>query len=116
MAEPRAVINIVGAEADAHEFLEQIGLLVRGFCRAEAGERLAAVAVADGLEARRRTLERLVPGGGAEMRPRIGWIDRVVGVFAHAVLADERLRQPVRMAHIVEAEAALDAEPVFIRR
>jgi len=46
MAEPGAVVDVVGAEAGAHEFLEQIGLLVRALGRAEAGESLAAVAIA----------------------------------------------------------------------
>ena len=40
VAQPRAVIDIVGAEAGAHELLEQIGLFVRALGGAEAGERL----------------------------------------------------------------------------
>ena len=40
VAEPRAVIHVVGAEAGAHELLEEIGLLVRTFRRAEARKRL----------------------------------------------------------------------------
>ena len=47
MAKPRAVIDIVGAEADAHELLEQIRLFVRAFRRAEAGEALRALLLAD---------------------------------------------------------------------
>ena len=54
VAQPRAVIDIVGAETGAHEFLEQIGFFVRALGRAEAGQRLRPVAVADFLQARRR--------------------------------------------------------------
>ena len=71
MAEPRAMIDIVGAEAGAHQLLEQIGLLVRALGRAEAGEPLRAVAVADFLQAGGGAVERLVPGRLAEMRPRV---------------------------------------------
>ena len=87
VAEPGAVIDIVGAETGAHELLEQVGLLVRGLGRAETGERLGAVAIANFFQARGRAVERLLPGGGAEMRPGIGGIDRVVGVLGDAVLA-----------------------------
>ena len=78
MAEPRAVIDIVGAEAGAHQLLEQISLFVRAFGRAEAGQPLRAVAVADLLQARGGAVERLVPGRFAEMRPRIRRIDEFV--------------------------------------
>ena len=36
--------------------------------------------------------------------------------FRHAVLADHRLQQPLRVVHVIEAEAALDAEPVLVGR
>ena len=116
VAQPRAVIDIVGAEAGAHQLLEQIGLLVRALGRAEAGERARAVAVADFDETGGGAVERLLPGRLAEMRPRIGRIDQIVGSLADAVLADHRLGQAVRIADIVEAEAALDAQPVLVRR
>ena len=81
VAQPRAVIDVVGAEAGAHQLLEQISLLVRALGRAEAGERLRAVAIADRLEPGGGAIERLLPGRLAEMRPRIGGIDAVVGVL-----------------------------------
>ena len=93
VAEPRAMIDIVGAEAGAHQLLEQIGLFVRAFGRAEAGQRVAEpsrsrmVFRPDG-----GTVERLVPGGGTEMRPRIRRIDDFVRHLRHAILADHRLR------------------------
>ena len=116
VAEPRAVIDIVGAEAGAHQLLEQIGLFVRALGRAEAGKRARAVAVADFLQARRGALHRLVPGGFAEMRERIGRIDQIVGGLADAVLAHQRLHQALRIADIVETEAALDAQPLLVGR
>ena len=36
--------------------------------------------------------------------------------FGDAVAADQRLRQPVGVVDVVEAEAALDAEPVLVGR
>ena len=81
VAEPRAVVDIVGAEAGAHQLLEQIGLFVRALGRAEAGERARTVAVADFLQARGGAVERLLPGRLAEMRPRVGRIDQIVGGF-----------------------------------
>ena len=50
------------------------------------------------------------------MRPGIGRIDQIIGGLGDAVLANERLREPMRMGHVVEAEAALDAQPVLVRR
>ena len=51
MAEAGAVVDIVGAEAGADQLLEQERLLVRALGRAEAGQRVAAVAIADGAQA-----------------------------------------------------------------
>ncbi len=50
------------------------------------------------------------------MRERVGRIDQIVGGFRDAVLADQRLRQALRIADIVEAEAALHAQPVLVGR
>src|SRR5581483_9746416 len=87
---------------------------VRALGRAEAGECLATVALADLDKAAGGTLHRLFPGGLAEMRPRIGGVDEIVGALADAVLADHRHLQALRIVHVVEAEAAFDAEPVLI--
>src|SRR3546814_16769610 len=43
VAEPRAVVHVVGAEGGAYQLLEEIGLLVRALGRAEAGKALGAV-------------------------------------------------------------------------
>ena len=50
------------------------------------------------------------------MRPRIRRIDQFVRNFRHAVLADHRLGQPLRIVDVVEAEAAFDAQPLLVRR
>ena len=59
VAQPRAVIDVVGAEAGAHQLLEQIGLFVRALGRAEPGERASPLRVADARQ----------PGGGADRAP-----------------------------------------------
>src|ERR1700738_2846415 len=48
------------------------------------------------------------------MRPRIGRIDRVMCVLPRPVFADQRLPQTMGVMHIVEAKAALHAQPVLI--
>src|SRR5690348_18438485 len=72
--------------------------------------------IADAFQAASGAVERLFPSGLAEMRPRIGGIDLIMRVLGHAILADQRHGQAMRMAHIVEAEAALESEPVSIGR
>src|ERR1700682_4460769 len=116
MAEPGAVIDIVGAEAGAHQLLKKIGLLVGALGGTKTSERLGAVAIANCFQAGGRAVERFLPSRGPEMRPWIGGIDRVMRVLAHAVLADHRFRQAMRMVHIVKAEAALHAQPVLVGR
>src|SRR6202040_3559660 len=113
MAEPRAMVDVVGAESGANQLLEEISLLVRAFRRAEAGERLRAVAIADFRQSGRGTVERFVPGRLAEMRPRVRRVDPFVRNLWHAVLADQRPQQSLRMGNIVEAETAFHAEPVL---
>src|SRR5260370_3329648 len=116
VAEPRAVVDIVGAEAGAHELLDRRRFSVRAVGGAEAGKPLAAMLVADALQPLCGAVERLVPARLAEMRPRVGRVELVMRVLGHAVLADHRHGQTVRMAHIVEAEASLDAQPILVRR
>ena len=110
------MIDVVGAEPGAHQLLKQIRLLVGALGGAEAGERLRAVAIANFLQAGGGAVEGLVPGRLAEMRPGIGRIDGVVRVLGHAVLANQRMVQAMGMVHIVEAEAALHAQPVLVGR
>ena len=109
------MVDVVVAEPGAHELLEQIRLLVRAFRGPEAGERPMPVAIADLLEARGRTLERLVPARLPEMRPRVGRIDLLVHLLRHALLADQRLFQALRVVDIVEPKPALHAQAVLVR-
>ena len=105
------MVDIVGAEARAHHLLHEIGFLVRALGRAEAGERASAVCAAQAHEAGGGAVERLVPTGLAKAARRVGRVDDVAGALRGAGSADQRHRQAVRVARVVEAEAALHAEP-----
>src|SRR5262249_12012749 len=83
---------------------------------AEARERLRTVAIAYFLETRRCLIKRLFPGRFAEMRPRVQRVDEFVRHLGHAFLPDHWLRKALRIVHIVEAEAALHAQPVLVGR
>ncbi len=109
VAKPRAVIDIVGAEAGAHQFLEQVGLFVRAFGGAETRQRTGAVLVADMLQSRGGTLQRFLPGCGPEMGPGIARIDGIVDVLGNAISADHRLGEALRIVDIVEPEPAFHA-------
>src|SRR4029079_15444464 len=83
---------------------------------AEAGQRLRAVAIADFLEAAGGAGERFLPGRLAEMRPRVRRFDDLVRHLRHAILADHRLEQALLVVNVIEAEAAVDAQPVLVGR
>jgi hypothetical protein len=55
------MVDIVAAEAGAHELLKQIGFFVRTLGRTETGKRALAVPVADALEAGGGAVERFLP-------------------------------------------------------
>ncbi len=116
MTQPRAVIDIVGAETGTHQLLEQIGLFVGALGRTETGQRLDALLVTDLDEALGRDVERLFPRRFAEMRERIGRVDLIVGVLLRIRQPHQRFGQAMRMMNVVEAEAALDAKPIVIGR
>ena len=109
------MIDVVAAKAGAHQLLEEIGLLVRALGRAETGERPLAVPIADAPQAGGGEVERLFPRCLAEVGVGVGWVDIGI-VLRDAVLADQRLGQAVGVVSVVEAEAALDAEPVVVGR
>ncbi len=115
VAEPRAVIDVVGLEARAHELLEQVRLFVRPFRRAEARQRLAAALVEDLLEPFGGARQRLFPGRFAEHLEAVRVGLGAVHVPRRVVAADQRLREALRRGDIVVAETAFDAEPVFVR-
>src|SRR5688572_26042933 len=114
MAQARAMIDVVGAEAGAHQLLEEVCLLVGAFRRAEAGERPSATLVAYGLQLGGCQIERLVPARLAEILEGIRGIHREVRVLRHAGLADEGLGEPLLVMYVVEAVAPLDAQPLVV--
>src|SRR2546426_4795150 len=113
MAKARAVVNVVGAEAGAHQLLEQISLFVGPLCRAEARQGVA-IFLPDALQPLGRSRQGFLPRGLAENLAPVARIDYEVGRFFDPFFSDQRLRQPVRMVRIVEAVAPLDAEAVVV--
>ena len=111
MAQPRAVVDVVAAEAGAHQLLEQVGLLVAALGRAEAGQRLACRAG--------RGSRELAAGERRAPRPSVASrntsitsvrVHREVAALGRVGAADQRLGQALRMVRVVEAVAALDAQ------
>jgi hypothetical protein len=74
------------------------------------------VLLADVLEAERRHLQGLLPGSFAKMREGVRGIDAVVGVLRYARAPDQRPGEAVRVGDVVEAEAALHAQAIVVRR
>jgi hypothetical protein len=116
VAEARAVIHVVRAEAGAHQLLEQVRLLVRSLGRAKPGQSAGAVGVADAGQPAARPVERLLPARLAEMRPRVGRINLVLRVLGHVRQPNQRAHQAVRVVDVVEPETAFHAQPVVVRR
>ena len=116
VAQPGAMIDIVRAEAGAHQLLEQVGLLVGALGRAEAGERVRSLVVADAAQAARGALQCLLPARFPEIFERVRRVHDDVGRFRRIVAPDQRSGQPLRAVGVVEAEAALDAQPLFVGR
>src|SRR3954463_14082581 len=127
VAQARAVVDVVRAEARADELLEEIRLLVGALRRAEAGDGPGPVLFVDGLQPAGGDVERLFPRRLAEVRQDLVVVDEPagllarVGLAAHVVrerplrvarlTADERRRQALRRRRVVPAVAALDAQP-----
>ncbi len=98
MAEPRAVIHVVGAQLPAHELLEQVVLFVGGFGRRKARQCIAAIALAQGGETLGDQGDGLLPAGGLQL----------------AIFADKRRGEALLALDKVKAEAPLDAEQPLI--
>ena len=109
MAEPRAVVDVVRTEAGAHELLEEIGLFIRPFRRAETGERARTVLIANSFERAASECKRFIPRRFAEHGAGIRWIDGELGGLRNARPANQWLCETMRMADIVETESAFDA-------
>ena len=65
VAEPRAVVDIVGSKTLAHQLLEQVGLFIRALGRSKAGQRLTAARVEELIQAAGRAFKRFIPCGYA---------------------------------------------------
>src|SRR5262249_58679843 len=59
-----------------------------------------------------RNVQRLVPACLAKMRERVRGID--IKPFLQPGLSDQRLHQPLRILHIIEAKSAFDAQSILI--
>ena len=114
MTQARAVIHVVGAEPLADQLLDEVRLLVRALRRPEAGERGAAVAVADRGEPARRAIERLLPARLAEVGEGVRGVDLAVGGLRCVVAPDEGGGETMGMGHVVEAEPPLHAQAVVV--
>ncbi|TPV98190.1 MAG: hypothetical protein USCAAHI_02356 [Beijerinckiaceae bacterium] len=101
MADPRAGIDIVVAEAGANEFLDEIGLFVGAARRGDAADRIAAIFGLDALEFGSRVVEGLVPRHFAP-----GVAD---------LLADHRIEDALLVGSVTPGEAALDAGMAVVR-
>ena len=116
VAEPRAVIDVVGPKPVRTSFWNRY---------ASSFEPLAEPKPASARgPSRSRILTRPVAArsiassqvAGRKCVHGLDGSTRSSACFGDAVLADHRLRQPLRIADVVEAEAALDAEPVLVGR
>ena len=130
MTQPRAVIDVVRAEAAADQLLKQIRLFVRALRRTEPRERATAVFVANRRQLRADEVERLVPCRLAKRREHFGVIDDPARPLADRRLhfarkrplrialgaANERHRQSLRMTRVIPAVSPLHAQPPVIDR
>src|ERR1700733_1707104 len=106
MAEPRTMVDIVGAKTCPDELLEQIGFFVRTLGRAKTCERLRALLVSNLDETLCGDVERLFPRRFAEVGIGICWIDLVVGVLFDTRQPHQRLCQAVRVVDVVEPKSS----------
>src|SRR5688500_1351549 len=61
-------------------------------------------------------IQRLIPRRLAKYRRRIAGINDMQRILGDSVSPDQRLQQALRVVYVIEAEAALDAEPAVVRR
>ena len=101
MADTRAGVDVVVAEAGAHQLLDQEHFLVRAARRRDGANRIATVLTLDPLEFARRVLKRLIP---RDFPP--GIVD---------ALADHRPEDAVLVRRIAVSEASLDARMALVR-
>ena len=114
MAQPGAVIDVVGAEACSDQLLEQIGLFIAALGATEARQSLAPPVVPEPAQSVGGGVQGLLPAGFPEMvMQRLGGDE--LGGLGRARFADQRRRQPRRVARVIKPVAALDAETPPVR-
>jgi hypothetical protein len=114
VAQPSAVVDVVRSEPGAYELLEEVGLFVRAFRRAEARERPLPVLVANPAQTTGRHIERFVPGRLLEHVVPVLRVDGEILVLRHTWLPQERRRETMAMLNVVEAVAAFHAQPAGV--
>src|SRR5260370_22777650 len=95
MAHAGASVDIVVAEARAHQLLYDVGLLVGAARRGDAADRVAAILRLNALEFRGRVADRFFP---RDFAPGIG-----------DLRADHGLEDTIRMGSVPNRKASLDA-------
>ena len=124
------MIDVVGPEARANEFLEEVGLLVGALRAAEACEGVTPVAVADPCQPGRNEIAGLLPARLAEGGQDLRIVDDAARLSPPVVLAanvlrerplrirgvpaDQGARQTLGVRRVVPAIAALHAQPSLV--
>src|SRR5579863_8689171 len=93
LAITRAVVHIIRANDRARQFLHQVAFFVRTLRRRDKSQRIGARSRFDFSETPRYEIERLIPGGFAEL----------------SVFANQRGSQAIFAVHKSPAEFAFDA-------
>ena len=120
VAQPGAMVDVVGAKAGAHQLLEQVGFLVTALGRAKTSQGLGAVIVTQAFEPTRGQRQRLVPAGFTEHRRPVGAVAvqrlQGLGVFGHAGTPDQRHRQALGAVGVIKTETSFDAQAAVVGR
>ena len=116
MAQPRAVIDIVGAKSGADQLLHQIGLFIGALCRSKAGHGSRTMRIPHGGQSAGGKVKRLIPAGFAEMGQRIARIKGHRVRFRNIFASDQRHGQPFRIINIIKSITPLYAKASLIGR
>ena len=106
VTQPGAVINIVGAQHAAHQFLVQVVVFVGGFGAGVGGDRVRPVFLVEAGQLLGGKTEGLFPGG---LAPVSGRLDCGAPAGQLACGADERRGQPVGVMHVISPKAPFNA-------
>src|SRR6185369_3133560 len=101
MADARARIDVVIAEAGSHQLLYQVGFLVAAAGRGDAADRIASVLGLNPFQ---------LAGGVGD-----GFLPRYFAPRIADLCADHRLQNTVRVRGVADGEAALDTRVTMVR-